>query len=144
MADDEHRLALSHNLTDALIRGLLQNVTEDNGQPGLLVSEQCQYLWQTLPHLQRDPRRLEDLDTKGPDHGADALRYFINSEPRVMRVIPTHPARAERERMAEDARLKPLSEADIALRNLYLGKPDANADVPSEEFWKLNAHRFMR
>lgn len=25
--------------------------------------------------LARDPKRIEDVDTTGPDHGADAMRY---------------------------------------------------------------------
>ena len=25
--------------------------------------------------LARDPKRIEDVDTTGPDHGADATRY---------------------------------------------------------------------
>ena len=129
----------------ATIKGLLNNVTENNGQPGLLISERCQYLWQTLPHLQRDPRRLEDLDSKGFDHGADALRYFINSEPRVMRVIPNAWSQAESARIAAEVRIKPLSEADLALRNLYSGSPGTDdPNVISEEYVKRNPHLFTR
>jgi hypothetical protein len=129
----------------ATIRGLLSNVTENNGQPGLLISERCQYLWQTLPHLQRDPRRLEDLDTKGPDHGADALRYFINSEPRIMRVIPNAWSQEASARIAAEVRIKPLSEADLALRNLYSGSPGTDdPNVISEEYVKRNPHLFTR
>lgn len=42
---------------------------------GLYISRHCDYFWQTVPTLPRDPRRIEDLDTSGPDHGADAMRY---------------------------------------------------------------------
>ena len=28
-----------------------------------------------MPFLARDDRRIEDLDSDGPDHGADAGRY---------------------------------------------------------------------
>lgn len=47
------------------------------GQPdvaGLYVSRLCGYWWDTVPYLGRDPRRIEDVDTRGPDHAADACR----------------------------------------------------------------------
>ena len=52
----------------------------DAGKPdraGLYISRKCKYLWETLPILERDQKRVEDLDSTGPDHGADALRYGI-------------------------------------------------------------------
>ena len=55
-------------------------------QPGLYVSSRCRYWWLTVPTLPRDPRRVEDLDSRGPDHGADAARYgclFLRREVRV-------------------------------------------------------------
>ena len=33
--------------------------------------------WDTVPTLQRDERHIEDLDTNGPDHAADAVRYAV-------------------------------------------------------------------
>jgi hypothetical protein len=36
----------------------------------------CNYLLDTLPALQVCPKRPEDVDTTGEDHGADALRYL--------------------------------------------------------------------
>lgn len=44
-------------------------------RPGLYISRACSYLWETLPILPRDPRHPDDVDSRGPDHGADALRY---------------------------------------------------------------------
>lgn len=44
-------------------------------RPGLLIARRCRYFWDTVPMLARDPRRIEDVDTTGPDHGADAIRY---------------------------------------------------------------------
>jgi Phage terminase large subunit len=43
--------------------------------PGLYVSRSCEYFWATVPYLARDQRRVEDMDSSGPDHGADACRY---------------------------------------------------------------------
>ena len=45
--------------------------------PGLYVSRSCSYWWQTVPTLSRDQKRIEDLDSTGPDHGADACRYGL-------------------------------------------------------------------
>ena len=44
-------------------------------KPGLYISRNCSYFWETVPVLGRDPRRAEDLDTRQPDHAADAVRY---------------------------------------------------------------------
>lgn len=45
--------------------------------PGLYVSRACSYWWVTVPFLARDDRRIEDVASSGPDHGADACRYGI-------------------------------------------------------------------
>ncbi|WP_284449001.1 hypothetical protein [Pseudoxanthomonas mexicana] len=44
-------------------------------RPGLYVARRCRYFWDTVPMLARDAECIEDLDTTGPDHGADAIRY---------------------------------------------------------------------
>lgn len=51
--------------------------------PGLYLSERCRYLLETLPLLPRDDVRMEDVDTTANDHGADALRYLVNSPLRI-------------------------------------------------------------
>ncbi len=43
--------------------------------PGLYITRNCEYGWATLPYIERDQRRVEDVDTRGPDHWIDALRY---------------------------------------------------------------------
>ena len=45
--------------------------------PGLYIARTCEYFWATVPYLDRDPRRVEDLDSRGPDHAADACRYGL-------------------------------------------------------------------
>jgi hypothetical protein len=45
--------------------------------PGLYIARHCDYAWETLPSLPRDPRDIEDVDSSAPDHAADALRYGI-------------------------------------------------------------------
>lgn len=57
---------------------IVRRLFEDAGKPdaaGLYIARHCQYFWDTAPTLGRDPRRPEDLDSRGPDHGLDALRY---------------------------------------------------------------------
>lgn len=48
-----------------------------DGRPRLYVSSSCRYLIRSLPALVRDPKRPEDVDTRGDDHAYDALRYLI-------------------------------------------------------------------
>lgn len=45
------------------------------GRASLYISRSCAYLWATLPYLGRDLKRVEEFDSTGPDHGADAVRY---------------------------------------------------------------------
>jgi hypothetical protein len=44
-------------------------------RPGFYAARHCEYFWATTPFLARDPRRLEDCDSRGPDHAADTVRY---------------------------------------------------------------------
>lgn len=61
-------------------------VGDDDG-PQLLVFSTAVDLIRTLPALQHDEDRLEDLDSEGEDHAADALRYGCMSRPYV-RPVP--------------------------------------------------------
>lgn len=58
----------------------MRRMLQDAGKPdvpGLYVSRGCSYFWATVPYLARDQKRVEDLDSTGPDHGADACRYGL-------------------------------------------------------------------
>ncbi|MBD3615842.1 MAG: hypothetical protein HUJ22_04650 [Gracilimonas sp.] len=59
-----------------VMRRLLQDAGKPD-KPGLYISRKCDYFWSTVPYLDRDPRNAEDLDTRGPDHAADACRYGL-------------------------------------------------------------------
>lgn len=59
-----------------IVRRLMADAGKTD-RPGLYISRACSYFWQTVPYLPRDPRRLEDLDSRSADHGADALRYGV-------------------------------------------------------------------
>lgn len=56
--------------------------------PGLYISRGCEYFWSTLPFLARDEKRVEDLDSRGPDHAADACRYGLMRLRRLARIDP--------------------------------------------------------
>jgi hypothetical protein len=57
-----------------VMRRLLQDAGKPD-VPGLYIARHCEYFWATVPYLGRDPRKVEDLDSRGPDHAADAARY---------------------------------------------------------------------
>lgn len=46
-------------------------------RPLLRFSTNCTYCLETIPLLVRSYKNLEDLDTSGEDHAADALRYLL-------------------------------------------------------------------
>lgn len=58
----------------------MRRMLADAGQPdrpGLYITRAAEYFWATVPYLARDPRRVEDVDSRGPDHAADACRYAV-------------------------------------------------------------------
>lgn len=55
----------------------------DGERPGLFVFSSCVHLIRTLPALQHDAHRPEDVDTEGEDHAADTLRYGCMARPYV-------------------------------------------------------------
>lgn len=61
----------------AAMRELLHCAKERNGRAGMWITARCRYFWATVPFLERDPRRPEDIVTDGPDHAADAARYAV-------------------------------------------------------------------
>lgn len=50
-----------------------------DGLPRLQIFECCPHLVKDLPSLQYDKNHPEDIDTSGPDHGFDALKYFATT-----------------------------------------------------------------
>ena len=47
----------------------------------MYIFKNCQAFIRTLPTLQYDSQRPEDLDSSGEDHIADETRYFLMSRP---------------------------------------------------------------
>lgn len=56
-----------------------------DGRPMLYVFDTCRDFIRTVPVLQHDPDKPEDLDTDGEDHVADEARYGCMSRPWVPR-----------------------------------------------------------
>lgn len=54
---------------------------DDNGFPMFYVFKNCKHFIRTIPLLQYDDHKVEDLDTEGEDHIADSWRYFLMSRP---------------------------------------------------------------
>lgn len=57
---------------------IMRRLLSDAGKPdvpGLYISRGCEYFWSTVPYLARCPKNAEDVDSTGPDHAADAVRY---------------------------------------------------------------------
>lgn len=54
---------------------------DENGFPMMYVFENCKAFIRTIPALQYDDYKVEDLDTDGEDHVADEVRYFCMSRP---------------------------------------------------------------
>lgn len=61
---------------------------DENGIPMLYIFKNCRNLIRTLPLLQYDEHKVEDVNTKQEDHAADSLRYFCN-------MIPIKPQKTE-------------------------------------------------
>ena len=54
---------------------------DENGFPMMYVFKNCKAFIRTIPMLQYDEHKPEDLDTDGEDHVADEVRYFCMSRP---------------------------------------------------------------
>ncbi len=54
---------------------------DEDGRPMLVFFSTCIDTIRTLPAMQHDPGRAEDVDTAGEDHAADTVRYACMSRP---------------------------------------------------------------
>jgi hypothetical protein len=60
---------------------LRQRLKGDGGVPMIYWFSTCQHLIRTMPGLQHDDTKMEDLETDGEDHAADATRYLCMMRP---------------------------------------------------------------
>jgi len=71
---------------------IMRRLLADAGKPdvpGLYISRGCTYFWETVPYLGRDVKRVEDVDSSGADHAADAVRYGCLRQRNTMQRIKT-------------------------------------------------------
>lgn len=54
---------------------------DDDGFPMMYIFSNCKAFIRTIPLLQYDEHKPEDLDTDGEDHVADEVRYFLMARP---------------------------------------------------------------
>ena len=54
---------------------------DSGGKPMMYIFKNCEAFRRTIPLLQYDAHKAEDLDTDGEDHVADEARYFLMSRP---------------------------------------------------------------
>src|SRR5262249_30597812 len=64
-----------------------QRLIGEKNRPMLYVFSTCKDFIRTVPVLQHDPNRAEDLDTDSEDHAADDARYGCLSRPWVKTII---------------------------------------------------------
>lgn len=61
-----------------LIRQMLRaTIDNSSDQKHLYITTDCPHLIRTMPMMQRDDKKIEDIDTKLEDHLCDILRYRI-------------------------------------------------------------------
>lgn len=69
---------------------IMRRLLADAGKPdmpGLYISRGCTYFWETVPYLGRDVKRVEDVDSQGADHAADAVRYGCLRQKHEMQIV---------------------------------------------------------
>jgi hypothetical protein len=64
---------------DFVHQGLRWDYNDKYSQPRVMFFRTCVNILRTLPTLIHDDIHPEDLDSKGEDHAADALRYFLQT-----------------------------------------------------------------
>ncbi len=85
----------------------MRRLLADAGTPdraGLYASRRCTYFWETVPFLPRDPRRLDDVDSRAADHCADCARYAVLGSSHgagIVRMGDSEHARESLEHLAE-------------------------------------------
>ena len=82
---------------------------DDNGFPQMYVFRNCKAFIRTIPLLQYDEHKPEDLDTDGEDHVADEVRYFCMSRP----IKPVHEKIADKYKSTPMAMFLDIPKEDI-------------------------------
>lgn len=90
----------------------------EEGRPMIYFFETCTHIIRTLPALQHDKLRAEDVDTEGEDHAPDECRYACMSRPYLRKGMPK-------------------KEPTFPGVHIGAGQPAANVRVPTfDEMWR--------
>jgi hypothetical protein len=65
----------------------------EDGRPMIYFFSTCKDAIRTVPALQHDIHRPEDVDSEGEDHAADEVRYACMSRPYIRKEVPKEPLR---------------------------------------------------
>lgn len=76
---------------------------------GIQVTEDCSNLIREVPSLVYDKNNVEDCDSSGSDHGADAVRYGVMSNPQRSRTKEEEEERAFRKKIKANRRKSSLA-----------------------------------
>lgn len=82
---------------------------DENGYPMMYIFSNCKATIRTLPLLQYDEHKVEDLDTEGEDHIADEIRYFLMSRP----IKPKHEEIADKYNETPQAMFLDIKKEDL-------------------------------
>lgn len=92
----EERQCIFHQADHERVTGWLQmrtrfNIDPDHNAPMHYVTRDCLHWWRTVPVLQHDPVKVEDIDTKSEDHVGDENRYACMARPISINKPPAAP-----------------------------------------------------
>lgn len=90
---------------------------EKDKHPRLIFFNTCYNSIRTLPTLIHDDRRPEDINTKGEDHVADCLRYFLLSLHERKSLIPMTEGERRLARVRQESEISP-----VKLNEFYTGE----------------------
>ena len=66
------------------LREMLRGSLERDGKPGIFIFDHCRQWIRTVPVLQRDERKPDDVDTTSEDHAFDQTGYqLLYPKPRI-------------------------------------------------------------
>ena len=79
---DKRRIPGWENMRD-MLRGVAEEDAEGRQSytPMFYVTDNCRYMIDLLPTMQRDENNWDDMDSDGPDHCIDMARYALMSRP---------------------------------------------------------------
>lgn len=83
-----------------------QRLVGQDGRPAIYSFNTCVHSIRTIPALQHDPDKPEDLDTEQEDHAADEWRYACMSRPWVPRKVEPQPDKSELKFEVRDGKLQ--------------------------------------